>query len=253
MSVHSWIPESNDSSHKQPEGAEMDSKVVERAWMDGRRQYWPCFLIPSTARKRGVLCHKTDTLTESERWQCDCSCRAYIWWNCGPLDARWWGEDESGRTTLPNDLWGNERVEQIFFMSVSLTWVLGVCVCVFVCLCVRGVTATNHEAQVWHPTTPPIRHTHAGNHGIFLPLCQMTRAEKQNVGQTNSRRCCLSLYLRKRKTKPKHMGTHSLLIIHHWDPLICGGCKAKLKRKKIRQLFGSESNFPWRCDKGGFF
>lgn len=62
------------------------------------------------------------------------------------------GEDESGRTTVPDDLWGNEEVEQISFMSVSLTRASP---------CVRGVTATNYPAQVQYPPTspPPTGHT----------------------------------------------------------------------------------------------
>lgn len=35
--------------------------------------------------KVGFVPENTDT--HNERWQCDCSCRAYICWNCGPVDT----------------------------------------------------------------------------------------------------------------------------------------------------------------------
>lgn len=94
---------------------------------------------PSSQEKVGFVPENTKTHahTHSERWQPDCGCRAYIWWNCGPADTCRWGEDESGRTTPPNDLSGNGGEEanilHVYVINLGIGWV-----CVSVCVSRRS-------------------------------------------------------------------------------------------------------------------
>lgn len=98
------------------------------------------------------------------------------------------GEDESGRTTAPDDLWGNEEGEtNILHVGVINPGVD---------TRVRGVAAANYQAQVQLPLTPTLHappsptqlDTGAENRGTFP---QMTRPDRLKVGRVNSRGHCL--------------------------------------------------------------
>ena len=93
----------------------------------------------------------------------------------------------------------------ISFMSVSLTWGLNECVCVSVCvsMCLRGllqlIIGLRCETPLPHPS-------HTNTHREpwdFPPLCQMMRADREKVGQTNNHHCKQPLYHNKERKKNK--------------------------------------------------